>query len=269
MNNTNCIYVITNTQNGKQYVGVAKDLKRRIYQHSVGHDKDKSYIDNAIVMHGWDSFTYEVIDHYETEEERKQLEQDYIKKYKTHRSQGGYNLTWGGDDACFPDVSGENNPRAQLTKEDVINIRHRRMNGERMSVVFEDYKDKLEGDKRAGFSKVWLHDSWFDVCAEFKGKYPPVDPKYFATIRRNELSDEDLDFLIKYFKWNGPTKYNLIYPTFKKKIDWQSFQETCKNIVDSLYGRKDIRKTNNKNGTTDKLVAKFREELKIEPKYYS
>ena len=52
MNNTNCIYVITNILNGKQYIGVAKNLKRRMYQHSVGHDKDKSYIDNAISVYG-------------------------------------------------------------------------------------------------------------------------------------------------------------------------------------------------------------------------
>lgn len=57
------------------------------------------------------------------------------------------------------DCENELNPRAQLTREDVANIRFRRMQGERMSVVYEDYKHKLIGDKRAGFSKVWLHGS--------------------------------------------------------------------------------------------------------------
>ena len=33
------------------------------------------------------------------------------------------------------------------------------MNGERLADVYEDYKDKVEGDKRAGFSKLWLHES--------------------------------------------------------------------------------------------------------------
>lgn len=61
----------------------------------------------------------------------------------------------GGDDVIhLIDVKGEKNPRAQLTEEDVKQIRIRRMNGERLSDVYEDYKEKLLGGKRDGFSKV-------------------------------------------------------------------------------------------------------------------
>ena len=31
MNNKNCVYIITNNINNKQYVGVAKDLNKRMY----------------------------------------------------------------------------------------------------------------------------------------------------------------------------------------------------------------------------------------------
>ena len=267
MNKQNCVYLIINTINNKKYVGVAKDFDKRMYQHSIGHDKDKSYIDKAILKYGWENFEVHIIDNYDNLENRKQLEQFYIKQYQTHRSQGGYNLTWGGDDTCFPDVSGENNPRSQFTEEDVRDIRERRMKGERLADVYEDYKDKIVGDKRAGFSKIWLHESWINICPEFKGHYPSIDTKQFATIRRNELNDDDKDFLIKYFKWNGPVKYNEIYKTFKTKIDWQSFQEVCKSIVEELYGNKSTRRYRDKNGVTEKTIQQYRIELGKEPQY--
>ena len=48
----NVVYLITNKLNNKSYVGVAKNLKNRIYQHANGHDKEQSYIDKSIVKYG-------------------------------------------------------------------------------------------------------------------------------------------------------------------------------------------------------------------------
>lgn len=64
----------------------------------------------------------------------------------------------GGDFFPILDTKEENNPRALLTKEDVIDIRKRRMNGERLDDVYEIYKD-TGISKRGGFSAVWLHKS--------------------------------------------------------------------------------------------------------------
>lgn len=268
MNYTNCIYLITNKLNQKQYIGVAKDFTQRMYQHSIGHDAEHSYIDRSILQHGWENYEVVIVDNYSTEKDRKELEQKYIKQYHTHRSEGGYNLTWGGDDTCFPDVRGQNNPRAQLTEEDVRNIRERRMNGERMSTVYEDYKDKLQGNKRAGFSKIWLHESWLNICSEYKGHYPQIDNKYFAAITKNELNQYDIDYLNDYFKWFGPiNKYNEIYKIFKGRIDWESFQKLCGEIIEKLYGNKSTRRYRNKNGETQKRIDMFRAELGEEPKY--
>lgn len=267
MNKQQCVYIITNKITHQQYVGVTKDFDRRMYQHSIGHGCQKSYIDKAILKYGWDNFTSEIIDNYTTDLERKELEQLYIKQYHTHRSEGGYNLTWGGDDTCFPNVVGDNNPRAQFTEEDVRNIRERRMNGERLSIVYEAYKDKIIGNKRAGFSKIWLHESWLNIYPEYKNHYPVIDNKYYATIRRNQLEQYDIDFLIDYFKWHGPIKYNDIYPTFKIKIDWESFQNICKQIVEQLYGNKSTRRYRNKVGITEQKIQEYRQELQNEPVY--
>ena len=71
MNDKKCVYLITNNLNGKKYVGVAEDFKKRMYQHKIGHDAGHSYIDRAILKYGWENFTCEIIDNYETLEERK------------------------------------------------------------------------------------------------------------------------------------------------------------------------------------------------------
>ena len=270
MNNKKCIYLITNDFDTKKYIGVAEDFDKRMYQHSIGHDAEHSYIDKSILQHGWKHFTATIIDNYTTLEERKELEKYYIQLYKTHRSEGGYNLTFGGED-LFGSVNlkGSLNPRAQLTEEDVKNIRIRRMNGERLSDVYEDYKDRLDGNKRAGFSKIWLHESWIEVCEEFKGNYPKVKNNFFATKRYNILSSYDLDFLIDYFKWFGPpSKYNEVYKKFKNKVDWETFQEICKNKVEELYGSKSTRRYKKQIGKLEKEIQAYRNELLNEPVYY-
>lgn len=90
------IYLITNLLNGKQYVGKTKyTLAHRFTQHC--NNKYNTYIHNAIKKHGKDNFKIEQICTC-ADDCWRELEQFYIKKYHTHYSEGGYNITWGGDD---------------------------------------------------------------------------------------------------------------------------------------------------------------------------
>ena len=115
-----------------------------------------------------------------------------------------------------------------------------------------------------------MHESWLNICPEYKGHYPQIDNKYFATVRKNELDQFDIDYLNDYFKWFGPLpRYNEIYKTFKGRIDWESFQEICKEIVEKLYGNKSTRRNRNKNGETQRRIDVFRQELGKEPIYNS
>lgn len=257
------IYKIENIINHKVYIGLTNDWKRRYREHFNG-SKLKCYIDKEIHANP-DQFIFEVIDECDSREEVEQLEIKWIKYYDSYKN--GYNKTTGGFLRGSWDCENELNPRAQLTCEDVANIRFRRMQGERMSTVYEDYKHKLIGDKRAGFSKVWLHGSWPNICPEYIGKYPAVDTKYFAAISKNELTQYDYEFLTQYFQWYGPIKYNDVYKLFKGKIDWESFQKECKKIVAALYGNKSTRRHRNKNGETDKRIEEFHKQLKNKPEY--
>lgn len=89
------IYLITNLVNGKQYVGKTKyTLAHRFTQHCT---RDyHTYLHNAIKKYGRENFKIEEI--CKTDDEHwRELETFYIKFYHTHYTEGGYNVSWGGD----------------------------------------------------------------------------------------------------------------------------------------------------------------------------
>lgn len=55
---------------------------------------------------------------------------------------------------------GSKNGRSKLTEQDVKNIRIRRKNGEILSKVYEDYKDKLT---YKSFVNVWSYQNWKEI----------------------------------------------------------------------------------------------------------
>ena len=55
---------------------------------------------------------------------------------------------------------GSENGRSRLTEEEVRDIRLRRKNGETLSVVYEDYKNKLT---KGSFTNIWSYQNWKNV----------------------------------------------------------------------------------------------------------
>lgn len=96
------IYKITNTINGKSYIGQSIYLKKRIRRHlSYKCYKDNLALYKAFDKYGIDKFTIEILETIDTEKcddikyELDKLEIFYIKKYNSYIS--GYNQTLGGD----------------------------------------------------------------------------------------------------------------------------------------------------------------------------
>lgn len=86
------VYLITNTENGKRYVG----------QHGcVGRIEDDNYLGSGKLLmlarrkYGKNSFIREVIEVC-SEDDLNEKEIFWIAELKTHVSQGGYNVSWGG-----------------------------------------------------------------------------------------------------------------------------------------------------------------------------
>lgn len=91
-----CVYLRTNTVNGKQYVGQTKDFKQREYDwKSTKSSYAGAYIDNARRVYGIENFTVEILKECTTQDELNEWEVYYINKYNTKRP-NGYNLTDGG-----------------------------------------------------------------------------------------------------------------------------------------------------------------------------
>ena len=92
------IYIIRNRDNDKCYVGKDVSLGKRIRRHLTSKEPECKAIHNAIKKHGANAFDVELI-HYPniSHDALKAVEMWKIRQLKAHRSQGGYNLTWGGD----------------------------------------------------------------------------------------------------------------------------------------------------------------------------
>ena len=94
------LYMHTNTINGKKYIGItSRTLKERVLS---GHGyKNCTAFQRAIEKYGWSSFTSEVLLENLSEDEAKEKEKEYIKKYDTTNSNNGYNISDGGGAVNF------------------------------------------------------------------------------------------------------------------------------------------------------------------------
>lgn len=95
------IYLLTNRNNGKSYIGFTTNPKRRKSGHCsrAKTGSHKFILSNAIRKHGWETFDWQIIDQHEDAQYAKTvLEPKYIKEYNTYYKNGkGYNMTWGGE----------------------------------------------------------------------------------------------------------------------------------------------------------------------------
>lgn len=95
-------YSITNIANGKKYIGITGDYERRRKRHLSRADAGRwiSAIHAAIAKYGADSFRFDQIACARSWADLLELERILIAQHGTFcdgKSEGGYNLTTGGD----------------------------------------------------------------------------------------------------------------------------------------------------------------------------
>lgn len=97
MSKSYIIYKATNLINGKCYVGkTINGLKDRKRQH-IRNTKDNVYFHNALRKYGADGFAWRVLFECDDLLLLNVMETFKIMVCHSHKSEGGYNLTWGGD----------------------------------------------------------------------------------------------------------------------------------------------------------------------------
>jgi group I intron endonuclease len=128
------IYKLTCTDNGKLYVGKSINIERRLKQHKAS--KGKCYLQNAIVKHGWDSFTIEILEVFEDFNKLKdnntllEIESYYISLFDSTDANKGYNRCEYSNDVTGIPLSEEHKEKLRqanlgksFTQERIENIR--------------------------------------------------------------------------------------------------------------------------------------------------
>ena len=97
------VYKITNTKNGKVYIGQSVDIKNRFKTHKKQlreNDHDNCFLQDDWNTYGEDSFTFEVVQKCRSAH-LNEIEQHLIKEYDSTNREKGYNRSAG----CGRDLS--------------------------------------------------------------------------------------------------------------------------------------------------------------------
>ena len=166
------IYKITNKINSKCYIGQSVNIDKRIYTHFWAAFKPNlpSYdyqIYQAIRKYGVDNFEVSILETLDVIDKQKlnELEKYYINKFNSFKD--GYNMTSGGDNAEQNCHSGENNGKAKLTKQDIIDIREAYNRHELKRDVYKRYQNRIG---TSGFHKIWNWNTWKEILPEYHNK---------------------------------------------------------------------------------------------------
>lgn len=144
------IYKYVNKINGHVYIGQTNDLQKRHNGHKSDSLNPKSHsydypLSNAFRKYGIENFTYEIIEEVDNREKANEREIYWIEKLRSHISQGGYNITKGGDSH-----NGQKVPWKELLKrgkiftpEEIIDIQNQLIQGALYNDLIEQYKPRL------------------------------------------------------------------------------------------------------------------------------
>jgi group I intron endonuclease len=98
------IYKITNSTNGKLYIGITADPMKRWWAHKNQTKKTHTKLYNAFRKYGVDAFSFEVLHWCETREDARELENLVVDVCDTIKN--GYNMCPGGGGG----IAGPDNP---------------------------------------------------------------------------------------------------------------------------------------------------------------
>lgn len=142
------IYLITNNENKKQYVGITKfSIEERFLQHT----RRGFILTEAIKKYGKDNFYIDLIEEVESAERAYELEQYYIKEYST-KVPNGYNLTDGGDGLYGVIIDDEDRKRRSKVMKKLHKEKRTGMHGKKHS---EDTRKKMSISGK-NIPKPWL-----------------------------------------------------------------------------------------------------------------
>ena len=95
--NKNYVIYKINFPNGKVYIGLTSDMKKRSNDHMSAARKGYRFLVCKAINKYKDSITFEILCNGKTYEDLYELEKGFIKQYKSFDTEFGYNCTEGGE----------------------------------------------------------------------------------------------------------------------------------------------------------------------------
>jgi len=259
-----CIYLITNTENGRRYVGqTRRTVDARWKQHVYGANSGKdNALSRAIRKYGTGSFTICEIDSADSTEELNRLEQIHIASLNTI-APNGYNLTPGGlNHSVHPET------RAKMSEK---------MRGVRAGVrPSDETRAKLSA---ASMGRVFSEETRAKISATLRGRTIPEDVRAKISMankgkdtgfkKGHKLSPQTIEKMIASragYKHSEETKLKIGQSNKGKKRN----EETCARIGGESKGRIPSEETRrklsqshmgNKSITGQKLSAETRRKI--------
>jgi group I intron endonuclease len=182
------VYKITNTVNGKIYIGKSVNPKARWAKH-ISSAKLKPtnqffYLQASINKYGKDYFTLDIIDECESAEKAYNREVYWISHYNSNNRQYGMNLTVGGDGSRGHVLSKE--ARDKISKANTglkRSIEHREAisKGNKGRVVSDDVRKRISiaqiGPKNHRYGKTWSEEDKKRISEQQRGKVVSEDTR--------------------------------------------------------------------------------------------
>lgn len=148
----------------------------------------------------------------------------YISLYNSNNKLLGYNLSQGGDNQSV----GENNGRALLNEQDIINIRTLRANFKTKNEVYKLYEDRITLN---GFTDIWQGRRWHHIKVD--GVYSEEIKDFQKSLRGGRGSNAKLqdDEVFKIRKRYVNETVKQIYE------DYKDLYSSIKSFESVVHGR--------------------------------
>lgn len=232
---TSGIYCIENIIDGKKYVGQSVNVDKRIREHYRNWNKntfeetsgENRHLWFAVKKHGEDNFIFTVIE-FCPKEELDNREEFYIEYLKSHESQHGYNVLFGGFNRTGTHHTEETKEKLSLANT-----------GRKVS----EYVKELISIANKG--KVFSEEHKENISKGRKGKLmgkdnPAYGKKYFLGKKHTEETKRKQSLVKMGKPRDEKTKEKLRQIKGEKHWAWgKKFpEEHCNNISYSTVGKK-------------------------------